>query len=249
MHILVTNDDGVFAPGITALANALSTIARVTVIAPDQNRSGVSRAITLENPLRIMQSPTGWWQLNGTPADCIKLALSGFLNEEPDMVVSGINAGPNLGDDVLYSGTVGGAMEGRFLKYPPIAFSAAGLRHDEMFYETAAQVAIDLVKKVISNPPEPGIIFNVNVPPIPYDQLQGIEITRQGDRHISEPVMASEDGRGRRIFWLGEPGKIKDGTEGTDFHAIHSNRVSVTPLQIDLTAHHRLAHCHDWLKK
>lgn len=249
MHILITNDDGIFASGITVLANALSKIARVSVIAPDQNRSGVSRAITLENPLRVMQTPTGWWQLNGTPADCVKLALSGFLNEEPDMVVSGINAGPNLGDDVLYSGTVGGAMEGRYLKYPPIAISSGGLRHDEMHYETAAQVAVDLVKRIMEDSPDPGTIFNVNVPPVPYQNLKGMEITRQGDRHISEPVMAAEDGRGRRIFWLGEPGKIKDGSEGTDFHAVHSGRVSVTPLQIDLTSHRLLPDLQTWLKK
>lgn len=249
MHILITNDDGIFASGITVLANALSKIARVSVIAPDQNRSGVSSAITLENPLRIMKTPTGWFQLNGTPADCIKLALSGFLNEEPDLVVSGINAGPNLGDDVIYSGTVGGATEGRFLKYPPIAISSAGLRHDEMYYETAAKVAVDLVQSMIKSPPQPGIILNVNVPALPYENLEGVEITRQGDRHLSEPVMASEDGRGRRIYWLGEPGKIKDGREGTDFHAIHSNRVSVTPLQVELTAHQTINHFKDWLKK
>lgn len=231
------------------LANALAKIARISVIAPDQNRSGVSRAITLENPLRIMQTPTGWWQLNGTPADCVKLALSGFLNEEPDMVVSGINAGPNLGDDVLYSGTVGGAMEGRYLKYPPIAISTTGLRHDEMHYETAAAVAVDLVERIIAEPPQPGVIFNVNVPSLPREQLKGIEITRQGDRHFSEPVMAAEDGRGRRIFWLGEPGKIKDGSEGTDFHAVHRHRVSVTPIQIDLTAHRFLPDLQTWLNK
>ena len=249
VHILITNDDGIFASGIIALANALSTIAKVSVIAPDQNRSGVSRAITLENPLRVMKTPTGWWQLNGTPTDCVKLALGGFLDEVPDMVVSGINAGPNLGDDVLYSGTVGGAMEGRFLKYPPIAFSATGVRHDQMHYETAAQIAVELVQRFMANPPEQGIIFNVNVPSIPYAELQGIEITRQGDRHLSEPVMFAEDGRGRRIFWIGEVGQIKDGSEGTDFHAVHNNRVSITPLQVDLTAHHRLTHFQSWLKK
>jgi len=249
MHILITNDDGIFAPGITALAHALSAIAKVSVIAPDQNRSGVSSAITLENPLRIMKTPTGWWQLNGTPADCVKLALSGFLNEEPDMVVSGINAGANLGDDVIYSGTVGGALEGRYLKFPPIAISATGLRHDSMFYETAAKVAVDLVKRVMQAPPEPGIVLNVNVPSVPHDALKGMQITRQGDRHFSEPVMASEDGRGRRIYWLGDSGKVKDGSEGTDFHAVHGQYVSVTPLHVDLTAHHKTEHFKTWLDK
>ena len=247
MHILITNDDGIFAPGITALAHALSAVAKVSVIAPDANRSGVSSAITLENPLRVMKTPTGWWQLNGTPADCVKLALSGFLNDEPDMVVSGINAGANLGDDVIYSGTVGGALEGRYLKFPPIAISAAGQRHDQMFYETAAKVAVDLVERVMATPPEPGVILNVNVPSIPYDSLKGMQLTRQGDRHLSEPVMASEDGRGRRIYWLGDSGKIKDGSEGTDFHAVHSQYVSVTPLQVDLTAHHKVPKLKTWL--
>ncbi len=246
MHILITNDDGIFAPGITVLAEALSKIAKISVIAPDQNRSGVSRAITLENPLRIMKTPTGWWQLNGTPADCVKIALSGFLNEEPDMVVSGINAGANLGDDVLYSGTVGGAMEGRFLKYPPIAISATAHGHDPMFYETAAQVACDLVLQLQKKKVDPGLILNVNVPSLPFEDLRGYKITRQGDRHISEPIIASEDGRGRRIYWLGDSGKIKDGTEGTDFHAIHAHQVSITPLQIDLTAHHHVGKVKEW---
>ncbi len=249
VHILITNDDGIFAAGITALAHALSKFARVTVIAPDQNRSGVSNAITLETPLRVMKTPTGWWQLNGTPADCVKLALSGFLEEQPDMVISGINAGPNLGDDVLYSGTVGGAIEGRFLKYPPIAISAAGTRHDEMYYETAAEVTIHLVKRIMESPPAGGIIFNVNVPAVPHHELRGIKPTRQGDRHFSEPVITSEDGRGRQIFWIGEVGKIKDGGEGTDFHAIHNHYVSVTPMQIDLTAHSHLTSLNTWLNK
>ena len=247
MHILITNDDGIFAPGITALAEALQQIAKVSVIAPDQNRSGVSRAFTLEYPLRVMHTPVGWWQLNGTPADCVKLALGGFLNDQPDMVVSGINAGANLGDDILYSGTVGGAMEGRFLKYPPIAISATAHRHDQMYYETAARVACELVQKIVREKADPSLIFNVNVPSIPFDELQGYQITRQGDRHLSEPMLASEDGRGRRIYWLGESGKIKDGSEGTDFHAVHSNKVSVTPLQIDLTAHREIEKVRQWL--
>jgi 5'-nucleotidase len=247
LHILITNDDGIFAPGITALAEGLSKIARVSVIAPDQNRSGVSRAITLESPLRIMKTPTGWWQLNGTPADCVKIALSGFLNEEPDMVISGINAGANLGDDVLYSGTVGGAMEGRFLKFPPIAISSTGHGHSPMFYETAAAIACRLVEKFQKSPPQPGVIFNVNVPSCELAEVKGMQITRQGDRHESEPIIASEDGRGRRIYWLGDSGKIKDGSEGTDFHAVTNKYVSITPLHIDLTAHHHLSGVKTWL--
>jgi len=247
MHILVTNDDGIFAPGILTLVEALSKVAQVTVIAPDQNRSGVSSAISLETPLRIMGTPTGWWQLNGTPADCIKLALSGFLNDEPDMVISGINAGANLGDDVVYSGTVGGAIEGRFLKYPPIAISSTGKRYDEMYFETAAEVAVTLVQKMQEQPFTPGVILNVNVPSIPFTKLKGIQVTRQGDRHFSEPIMPSEDGRGRRIYWLGDSGKIKDGTKGTDFHAIHNHYASITPLHVDLTAHAHLDDLYSWL--
>jgi 5'-nucleotidase len=250
MHILVTNDDGAFAPGIYALVLALQTIAEVTVIAPDQNRSGISSALSLETPLRIMKTPagaSGWWQMNGTPADCVRLALSGFLEHLPDMVVSGINAGDNMGDNVIYSGTVGGATEGRFLKYPPIAISAAGRGHDQMYYETAGQVAIDLIKRLRKSPIESGVILNVNVPSVPYTKLQGMKITRLGDRHFGEPIIPAEDGRGRRIYWIGDTGKVKDDREGTDFHAVHNDYVSITPLQIDLTSHRHLDPLGNWL--
>jgi 5'-nucleotidase len=249
VHILVTNDDGAFAPGIYALVAALQTIAEVTVIAPDQNRSGISSALTLEKPLRIMRTPSGsgWWQMNGTPADCIRLALSGFLDNIPDMVISGINAGDNMGDNVIYSGTVGGATEGRFLKYPPIAISSAGSSSDHMHYETAGQVAIDLVKKLRRKPFESGLVLNVNVPSVPYDELQGTQITRLGDRHYGEPIIPAEDGRGRRIYWIGDTGKIKDDSPGTDFHAVHNKQVSITPLQIDLTSHRHLNDLKEWV--
>lgn len=246
MHILVTNDDGVFAPGIVALANALSEIAKITVIAPDRNQSGVSSALSLETPLRVMKLPKdNWYQLNGTPADCVKLALSGFMNEEPDMVVSGINAGPNLGDDVIYSGTVAAAIEGRFLRLPSIAVSCTG--HVDMNYETAAKVAIELVKRMQKNPLPSGLILNVNVPPVSYDQLKGIQVTRQGERHFTEPLMPTLDGRNKRIYWLGEPGRIKDDSEGTDFHAVKNGYAAVTPMQIDMTAHERQSHVQQWI--
>lgn len=248
MKILITNDDGVYAPGITALAEALSEIAEVTVIAPDQNRSGISSAISLELPLRVMRSPTGWYMLNGTPADCVKLALSGFLSDEPDMVVSGINAGPNLGDDVVYSGTVGGAIEGRFLRLPSMAISCAG-RHGKFYYDTAAKVAVDIIKRLEKNPLESGLILNVNVPNIPYDQLKGIKICRQGERHFSEPLMPTEDGRGRRIYWLGDAGKIKDDSDGTDFHAIKNHYASLMPMQVDLTHYKEIGTVQQWLEK
>ncbi|MDF2530186.1 MAG: stationary phase survival protein SurE [Gammaproteobacteria bacterium] len=248
MHILVTNDDGIFAPGIMVLAKALAEFCKVTVIAPDQNRSGVSSAISLETPLRVQATPTeGWYQLNGTPADCVKLALSGFMNEEPDMVVSGINAGANLGDDVIYSGTVGGAIEGRFLGLPSIAVSCIG-HHGKMYYESSAKVACDLVKKLMHSPIDPGIILNVNVPNVPMEEIKGMKVTRQGERHFSEPLMPTEDGRGRRIYWLGESGKVKDDSEGTDFHAVFNNFVSVTPMQIDLTHYKRISATQHWLE-
>jgi 5'-nucleotidase len=249
VHILVTNDDGAFAPGIWTLVSALESIAEVTVIAPDQNKSGISSALSLETPLRIMKTPSGkgWWQMNGTPADCVRLALSGFLEHEPDMVISGINAGDNLGDNVIYSGTVGGATEGRFLKYPPIAISAAGHAHDQMYYETAGRVAIDLVKRMRKQPVASGAILNVNVPSVPYEKLRGMQITRLGNRHYGEPIIPAEDGRGRRVFWIGDTGKIKDDSAGTDFHAVHNNYVSITPLHIDLTAHHHIDGLKTWM--
>lgn len=255
MHILITNDDGAFAPGILALVEALSPIAEVTVIAPDQNRSGVSSAITLEHalrvmetPMRVMKTPMGWYQLNGTPADCVKLALSGFLDDVPDIVVSGINAGANLGDDVLYSGTVGAAIEGRFLGLPSIAISCTG-HHGKMYYETAGQVAVKIVTHLQQEKLKPGMILNVNVPNVPYAELKGLQLTRQGDRQLSEPIMPTEDGRGRRIYWLGEPGKVSDGGEGTDFHAVHRGYASITPLQVDLTAHQNMNIVQKWLDK
>jgi len=253
MHILVTNDDGVFSPGIIALAEGLKYIAKVTVIAPDRNRSGVSSSISLEIPLRLQETPMrgsdsgiNWYQLNGTPADCVKLALSGFLTDIPDMVVSGINAGANLGDDVVYSGTVGGAIEGRFLKLPPIAVSCVG-EHGQMYYDTAAQLTTDLVQQVIANPLEE-VILNVNVPNVPVDQIKGVAVTRQGDRHSSGPMIPTEDGRGRRIYWIGESGKVSDGGEGTDFHAVRQNYVSVTPMHVDLTLHDKINATQRWLE-
>ena len=247
MHILVTNDDGVFAPGIMALVQSLSKIAKITVIAPDRNQSGVSSAISLETPLRVQQSTNGWYQLNGTPADCVKLALSGFLNEEPNMVVSGINAGDNLGDDVIYSGTVAAAIEGRFLGLPAIALSSAG--KTDMYYDTAGSVALELVKRLNRSPLPAGLILNVNVPAIPLHELKGVQVTRQGERHFSEPLMPTLDGRNKRIYWLGEPGRIKDDSAGTDFHAISQGYAAVTPMQIDMTAHQRIGELQRWLKE
>jgi 5'-nucleotidase len=247
MHIIVTNDDGIFAPGIICLAEALSKIAKVTVIAPDQNKSGVSSAISLETPLRVFEKAPGWFQVNGTPADCIKLALSGFISEEPDIVVSGINSSANLGDDVIYSGTVGGAIEGRFLRLPAIAVSCVG--KSSYHFETAAHVAVELVKRLNHHPLESGLILNVNVPNVPLVELKGIQVTRQGEREFAEPLKPTVDGHGRNIYWLGDVGRSKDDTEGTDFHAVLNGYAAVTPMQIDMTAHRKISMVQKWLSE
>lgn len=249
MRVLVTNDDGILAPGIVALVDALTAVAdEVFVIAPDRNNSGVSGAITLEMPLRVTEIKPNWWQLNGTPTDCIKLALSGFLQQEPDIVISGINAGANLGDDVIYSGTVGGALEGRFLRCPAMAISCVGDKMS-MNYAAAVEVTLNLFKRLKRYPLPAGMVLNVNVPSCEPSALKGIQVTRQGDRHFSEPLIAREDGRGRKIYWLGLAGNVKDGNEGTDFHAIHQGYASVTPLQIDMTKHGYISHLQDWVKR
>lgn len=245
MHILVTNDDGIRAEGIQTLAKHLAKIADVTVIAPDRNQSGISSAISLETPLRVVEIADNTYQLNGTPADCVKLALSGFLSAMPDMVVSGINAGPNLGDDVIYSGTIGGALEGRFLPFPPIAVSMGAF--NELHYDTAATVTTNLIKKIQKSALEPECLLNINVPNVAYDKLKGIQITRQGDRFFSEPLVPTKDGRGKPIYWLGEAGKMRDAGEGTDFHAISTHHVSITPMDVNLTVHRKINALQKWL--
>lgn len=246
MRILVSNDDGYQAPGIRCLADALRAIADVTVVAPERNRSGASNSLTLEYPLRATEVSPGVVFVDGTPTDCVHLALTGLLDRDPDMVVAGINAGANLGDDVLYSGTVAAATEGRFLGYPAIAVSLVGedLRH----YETAARAAIQLIKRLQHDPLPADTILNVNVPNIPWEQLEGFEATRLGRRHKSEPVIKSKDPRGRDIYWVGPAGLEQDSGPGTDFHAVRYNRVSVTPIQIDLTRYTALEQVANWLQ-
>lgn len=244
MHILVTNDDGILAPGIVALAEAMAQLGKVTVIAPDRNNTGASSKISLETPLRVTEIRPNWFQLNGSPADCSKLALSGFLNEEPDMVVSGINDGQNLGDDVIYSGTFAAALEGRYLGMPSVGFSLAG--HSANF-EAAAKYAQEIVKKIIRQKLDPEVTLNVNIPDIPYEEIKGMQVTRQGGRHFSQPLKPTFDGRNKEIYWLGETGDISDGGVGTDFHAIAQGYVSITPMQVDLTDHQKLNSVADWL--
>ena len=233
MKILISNDDGFLAPGINLLAQVLSEIAEITVVAPDRNRSGASNSLTLENPLRMTTTSNGFISVNGTPTDCVHLAVTGLLTEMPDMVVSGINEGSNLSDDVLYSGTVAAATEGRFLGLPSIAVSLAGPKC--LHYDTAAQVAKMLVERLNEDPLPKDTILNVNVPDLPFSEIKGIQVTRLGTRHIAEPIVKELDPRGRKIFWVGQPGPEQDAGPGTDFHAVNTGYVSITPLHLDLT--------------
>lgn len=246
MHILLSNDDGFQAPGLAALASALGEVARITVVAPDRDRSGASNSLTLEQPLRARPQPNGFISVEGTPTDCVHLAITGLLDTEPDMVVSGINAGANLGDDVLYSGTVAAATEGRFLGLPAIAVSLTS--HTPAHFDTAARVARDLVERLQREPLPADSILNVNVPDVPYDQLRGIRATRLGHRHKAEPVVRAEDPRGRAIYWVGPAGPEADAGPGTDFHAVREGYASVTPLQVDLTRHGAVPVLADWLE-
>ena len=247
MKILVSNDDGYHAQGITALADALSAIADVIVVAPDRNHSGASNSLTLHSPLRVHEVEPNRYFVNGTPSDCVHLALSGFLDEDPDIVVSGVNHGANLGDDVIYSGTVAAAMEGRFLGLPAIAVSLVG-RHATHF-EAAARVAADLVRRLESDPLPRDIMLNVNVPDRAYDDLVGIETTRLGFRHRSEPLVPTTDPQGKRIYWIGPAGAGADAGPGTDFAAIDRGAVAVTPLKVDLTRHEALPEIEAWLSR
>ncbi|WP_106225182.1 5'/3'-nucleotidase SurE [Legionella pneumophila] len=237
MKILVSNDDGVLAPGIKILANELATLGEVKVVAPDRNRSGASNSLTLTQPLRVKQLDNGYYSVDGTPTDCVHLALTGFLEPIADIVVSGINEGANLGDDVLYSGTVAAAMEGRYLGLPAIAVSMVGdnIQH----YETAAIIAKELVMKLSVNKLPSQTILNVNVPDLPLNQIKGLQVTRLGTRHSAEPIIKEYDPRGRPIYWVGPPGIEADAGAGTDFFAIKTGYVSITPLHLDMT-HYKL---------
>lgn len=249
MNILISNDDGYLAPGIRSLAQHLKSVADITVVAPERDRSGASNSLTLDSPIRV--NPTdesGVYRVDGTPTDCVHLAITGLLDEDPDMVVSGINAGANMGDDVLYSGTVAAAMEGRFLGYPAVAISLVSRgAHQFEHFDTAAKVAVELLDRIRSHPLPSDTILNVNVPDLPYKALQGFEATRLGHRHKSEPVIKSADPRGRPIYWVGPAGAEQDAGPGTDFYAVRQGRVSVTPLKVDLTRHDLVADVASWL--
>lgn len=244
MRILISNDDGYFAPGIEHLAAALARHAQITVVAPERDRSGASNSLTLDRPLLVRRAPNGFLFVNGTPTDCVHLAVTGLLDHRPDMVVSGINLGANMGDDTIYSGTVAAATEGYLLGIPSLAVSLAS--KTARYFETAAQVAVDLVARHARAPAGPWLL-NVNVPDVPPDAVQGVAVTRLGRRHKAEDVIRSQNPRGETVYWVGAAGPAADAGEGTDFHAVATNRVSVTPLQIDLTHPEAMPGVVDWL--
>ena len=248
MKILLSNDDGYRAEGIRRLAEAVHDLGRVTIVAPERNRSGAGNSLTLESPLRVFQVEENVYYVNGTPTDCVHLAISGLFEDEHDMVVSGVNDGANLGDDVLYSGTVAAAIEGRFLGLPTIAVSLCTQPESGRHFADAARVARELVMHLVKSPLHASTILNVNVPDRPYEELRGVRATRLGNRHRSERVVRSQDPRGKPIYWLGPSGPGQDAGPGTDFDAIAEGFVSVTPLQIDLTRHATLEAVGEWLR-
>jgi 5'-nucleotidase len=246
MHILLSNDDGYSAAGLKALASALSAHVDITVVAPEANRSGASNSLTLEIPLRVSQAENGFYKVNGTPTDCVHLAITGLLDREPDMVFAGINHGSNLGDDVIYSGTVAAATEGRFLGLPAVALSLAS--PNPKHFDTAGRVAVSLLERIRRYPLPPDTILNVNIPDIPWGELRGFRSCRLGQRHRAEPVIRALDPRGREVYWVGAAGPEQDAGPGTDFHALREGYVSVTPLQIDLTRYDRIETLAHWLE-
>ena len=246
MHILISNDDGYRAPGLKVLVESLGKHDQLSVVAPERNRSGASNSLTLERPLRAHLSDNGYYFVDGTPTDCVHLAITGLLEKEPDMVVSGINAGANMGDDVLYSGTVAAAMEGRHLGLPSIAVSMNSF--EPLHYETGAIAVEKIITNLQAKPIARNTILNINVPDVPWTKIQGIQVTRLGNRHKSAGVIKQADPRGNIMYWVGPPGIAQDAGEGTDFHAVENNFISVTPLTIDLTEYNSLENLTEWLK-
>lgn len=248
MHLLLSNDDGYQAPGLECLAKHLGELAKLTVIAPSRDRSGASNSLTLEEDLCVHTAPNGFHYVEeGTPTDCVHLGITGLIDPEPDMVVSGINSGANLGDDVLYSGTVAAAMEGRTLGLPAIAVSVTS--RTPKHYETAARIACSLVRRLAEQPLPPEIILNVNVPDLPIEELSGLCMTRLGHRHRAEPAIRQEDKENRSVWRVGPPGPDKDGGKGTDFHAVREGFASITPMHVDLTRHRDFSSLSKWLQQ
>jgi len=245
MKILLSNDDGYFAPGLNILAEHIAKIADITVVAPERNRSGASNSLTLDRPLSVKKASNGFFYVNGTPTDCVHIALTGLMDSMPDMVISGINDGANMGDDTIYSGTVAAAMEGYLLGIPSIAVSMS--QHNSTHFETAARVAVELIQHYQKNGFCAPTLLNVNVPDIPYDALQGRTVTRLGKRHKAEPVVQLKTPRNETVYWVGAAGQPNDGGVGTDFHAVANQQVSISPIQVDLTCHAQLNDIKQWL--
>ena len=245
MHFLLSNDDGYQAIGLEILVQTMRAFGEITVVAPDRNRSGASNSLTLDAPLYTKQLSDRFFYVNGTPTDCVHLAITGLLDDIPDMVISGVNHGANLGDDVIYSGTVAAAMEGRFLGRPAIALSLAG--ENPTHYGAAGMVVRNLISKLLSDPIDNDILLNINIPDVPFEELRGFEVTRLGQRHKSEPAIRMKDPKNRTVYWVGPVGAGEDAGPGTDFHAVAVNKISVTPLQVDLTRYAALTRVSDWM--
>ena len=247
MRILLSNDDGYFSPGIAALAQALGALGTVTVVAPERDRSGASNSLTLDRPLSVRKSANGFLYVDGTPTDCVHLAVTGLLDHLPDIVVSGINHGSNMGDDTIYSGTVAAATEGYLLGIPSIAISLSGRSGGH--FDTAARVARDMVERFAHTPISGPVLLNVNVPDVDWSGLRGVQTTRLGKRHKAEPVIKAQNPRGDTVYWVGAAGEAADAGPGTDFHAVANNYVSVTPLRMDLTHPDQIPVVKQWLEK
>jgi len=249
MRVLVSNDDGVDAPGIRILAAGLRAAGHeVLVVAPDRDRSGASNSLTLDMPVRVVQIDGSSWRVYGTPTDCVHVAITGMLEQEPDIVVSGINNTANLGDDVIYSGTVAAAMEGRFLGLPAVAVSLATVDHVGRHYETAARAAAEIIARLRTDPLPADTMLNVNVPDLPWEELAGFEVSRLGNRHRAEACVPQTDPRGRQWWWIGAAGPEQDAGPGTDFHAVRTGHISITPIQVDLTRYQALEQVGSWVE-
>ncbi len=246
MHFLLSNDDGYQAIGLELLATSLANVGEVNVVAPDRNRSGASNSLTLDSPLYVKKALNGFHYVNGTPTDCVHLAITGLFEKEPDLVISGVNAGANLGDDVLYSGTVAAAMETRFLGCPALAISLAG--DNPVNFSAAVKIVSNLIQAMFENPLSNDLLLNINVPDLPYDQLGEIQVTRLGYRHKAEPALKMLDPKNREIYWIGPPGAGDDAGPGTDFHAIENGNISITPLQTDLTRYNAMKDVSEWTR-
>jgi 5'-nucleotidase len=247
MRILLSNDDGYFAPGLAALAEGLAPLGEITVVAPERDRSGASNSLTLDRPLQLLRAHNGFFYVNGTPTDCVHMAVTGLLDFEPDIVVSGINSGSNMGDDTLYSGTVAAATEGYLLGIPAIAVSLVG--HSFEHYASAARVAHELVSRIARAPFGAPVLLNVNVPDVPYEAITGFEVTRLGRRHKAQPVVPGKNPRGETVYWVGPAGGAREAGPGTDFHALERNAVSITPLQVDLTHATQIPLVSNWMDR